>query len=243
MKLRWTNVCVCLLAGTAISVSANAAAVGGGSFNLAGSAVGMMGGVNFYFNAPGDQKSTAIGPFLGVFDPMTSAFGLTAGTMESIQDLTTANGVTPGTTPFNFQNWIQLSDGINLDATSIPIPNFGVCPATGAEAVGFQCLANAQSPVVLTQTTTGVSARLNVFGNAHFAGSSTYTPFTALFNAATTPYATIAEFETYFDTHNGDIPAVGYQASFTTVPEPAALWLMGLAVSGFGIWRVKRQPR
>ncbi len=224
-----------LLAGTAISVSANAAAVGGGTFNLSGTTIGTTGGVSFYLSAPGDNKASVNLPTLGAFSDLMPT------TVETINALTTANGVTPGT-PFDFVNWIVLSDGINLDATNIPIPSFPVCPASGPEAVGFQCLVNALSPVVLTQTATGVSARLGVFGNAHFAASATETAFTGLLNAPSTNFASIADFETYFNAH-GMLPAVSYSASFTTVPEPAALWLMGLAVSGFGIWRVKRQPR
>jgi len=222
-----------LLAGTVMSVSANAAVVGAGTFNLSGTTIGAIGGVSFFETALGDNTALVNLPTMGAFA------GLAPGTPETIMPLTTANGVTPGT-PFDFQNWIVLSDGINLDATSIPIPILPVC--AGGEAIGVSCLVNALSPVVITQTGSGVGAQLSVFGNAHFAGQATETAFTGLLTAPSTNFATIADFETYFNAH-GAIPAVSYSASFTTVPEPAAIWLMGLAISGFGIWRVKRQPR
>lgn len=235
MKFRWTSICLSLLAGTVISVSANAAAVGGGTFNLTGTTIGTLGGVSFFYTSQGDNMGAVVQPTLGVFSDLVT------GSMQTIMPLTTANGVTPGT-PFNFQNWIQLTDGINLDATSIPIPNFPVCPTSGSVGVGFQCLVNAQSPVVLTQGGAGVGARLSVYGNAHYAGSTTYTPFTGLLTSPSTNFNTIADFETYFNAHGG-LPAVSYSASFSTVPEPASIWLMGLAFAGFGLWRVKRVPR
>ena len=235
MNLRWTSVSLSLFAGAMLSASAFGAAVGAGTFNLTGTTVGTTGGVSFFYTSQGDNMGAVVQPTLGVFSDLAT------GSMQTIMPLTTANGVTPGT-PFNFQNWIQLTDGINLDATSIPIPNFGVCPTTGTVAVGFQCLVNAQSPVVLTQGGAGVGARLSVYGNAHYAGSTTYTAFTGLLTAPSTNFNTIADFETYFNAH-GALPAVSYAASFTTVPEPAAIWLMGLAVAGFGLWRVKRVPQ
>ena len=230
-----------LLAGTVAASSAFATTVGAGSFSLSGTAVGSATGINFYLITPGDQKASVNLPTTGIFAP-PSPTALLPTTVETIRNLD--GGVTPGT-PFNFTNWIQLTDGINLDATSIPIPSFPVCPATGAQANGFQCRPDAASPVVLTQTVTGVQARLGVMGNAHFVSDPTLTPYTALFTAPSTPYATIADFETAFNANGGSIPAVSYSASFDTmpsagVPEPAALWLASAGLVGFGLIRRRK---
>lgn len=226
-KLRLLSIPV--IAGTLLCATASAAYVGAGTFNLTGTAVGATGGVDFYYMTPGDQQAASVNPSLGVFST------LTPGTMETIQNLTAANGVIPGTS-FDFQNWIQLTDGINLDVTSIPLTGDPVCPGSGSVAVGYSCVANAASPIILTQGSTGVSAVLSLYGWAHYAGSTDYTSFTGQLTAPSTNFATIADFETYFDA-NGTIPAVSYSASFTTAtPEPAAFWLACAGLLGVGLF-------
>jgi hypothetical protein len=216
------------LAGTLLCATASASYVGAGTFNLTGTAVGATGGVNFYYATPGDQQAASVQPSLGVFST------LAPGTIETIQNLTAANGVIPGTS-FDFQNWIQLTDGIDLDVTSIPLSSYGVCPSSGVVANGYSCVANPASPIILTQGASGVSALLSLYGWAHYAGSTDYTSFYGLLQAPSTNFATIASFETYFDTY-GTIPAVSYSASFTTVsPEPAAFWLACAGLLGFGV--------
>src|SRR2546423_9542283 len=104
--------------------SAVATPVGSGSFNLSGTVMGTTTGLNFYLNSFGDQKALTVNPAIGAFA------GLPAATQQTVQNLTVANGVTPGTN-FNFQNWVQLSDGINLDATQIAInTTIPVCTGT-----------------------------------------------------------------------------------------------------------------
>lgn len=225
-----------VLASTLISTSAFGAAVGAGTFGLSGTAIGTSTGIDFFLSAQGDQLGSINLPTTGVFASLAPT------TQQTIQDLTATNGVIPGTS-FNFQNWVQLTDGIDLNATSIPIPVFPVCSASGTEAVGYECLVNAHSPVVLTQTITGVSARINVMGEAHYGSDpATLTPFVAEFNAPTTPFATIASFQTYFDT-NGTIPEVNYAASFTTTPtpEPTVLLLTSAGFLGFGLLARKKR--
>lgn len=227
-----------VLASTLISTSAFGATVGAGTFGLSGTAVGSTDGIDFFLVNTGDQHGSINLPTSGVF------MDLGATSVQTIQNLTATNGVVPGTT-FDFQNWIQLSDGIDLNATSVPIPVFPVCPSSGSEAVGYECLLNATSPVVLTQTLTGVSARLNVFGEAHYSGDTTLTAFTGLFNAPTTPYTTVAEFETAFLTL-GTVPEINYAASFVTTPtpEPTVLLLTSAGFLGFGLLaRKKRTSR
>ena len=121
-----------VLAGFLMSIPAFGTVVGAGTFNLSGTAVGTTTGISFYFAAPGDNTGTINLPTSGVFA------SLAPGTHETILALS-APQVIPGTS-FDFENWITLTDGINLDATSIPIPIFPVCPSSGAQAIGFQCI-------------------------------------------------------------------------------------------------------
>jgi hypothetical protein len=188
-----------------------------GSFYLEGTAVGTTNGIDFFYNAPGDQRGAIALPTTGSFSD------LTAGNIETIQNATSTNGVIPGTS-FDFMNWIQLTDGINLDLTSIPIPSLPVCPTSGTVANGASCLVNAQSPIILTQRSDGVSAALSVFGVAHTAGESDNVDYVGLFSAPSVNFPTIAAFEDFFNA-NGGIPAVGYSANFTAVPEPRWLTL------------------
>ena len=209
--------------------SVSAAIVGPGTFDLSGTAVGTITGISFYYSAPGDQTAAVILPTSGAFS------SLTAGNQVVIQNLS-APAVIPGTS-FDFMNWIQLTDGINLDLTSIPIPSFPVCMASSPETTGYECIVNANSPVVLTKTATGVAAAVSLSGYAHFAGNGTdLTPFIGLLTAPSTAFPTIAAFENYYTT-NGAIPAVSYSASFTTVPEPGALAVVGLGLVGISLRR------
>jgi hypothetical protein len=219
-----------LLSGSALADSV----VGSGVFALSGTVTGTPTGLDFYLNSPGDQIGVLFQPTLGAFASCPGT--MCAGTQEVIQNLTAANGVAPGS-PFDFVNWIQLTDGINLDATSIPIDSaIPVCTGTAFDSPGDQCRPNATSPVILTQGGNGVSARLEVDGWAHFAGSATETAFVGLFNAPATRFATISSLVTAYDA-DGGIPDVSYTAQFTTtaVPEPVSLALVGLGLLGLGL--------
>jgi hypothetical protein len=215
---------ICLIA---IPNTANTAPITG-SFYIEGTAVGTTNGVDFFYNFPGDQRGAIALPTTGSFSD------LTAGNIQTIQNATSTNGVIPGTS-FDFMNWIQLTDGINLDLTSIPIPSFSVCPTSGTVANGTSCLVNAQSPIVLTQRSDGVAAALSVYGLAHTAGQSDDVSYVGLFSAPSVNFSTIADFEAFYNA-NGGIPAVGYSANFTAVPEPRWLTLVFgglLAAVGF----------
>ena len=223
------------LAGILSSSSLFAATVGNGSFYLGGTAQGMTNGLAFFLTGLGDQHAVALSPFTGIFAPPAST-ALTAGTTQTIRDLTTTNGVIPGTN-FDFVNWIQLSDGINFDAMTLPIPTM-VPVCTGGEAIGTSCRVNALSPVLLTQGPFGVSASLNIFGSAHFAGDTTLTPFSAFFTAPSVNFPTIAQFLAAFNS-SGEIPNVGYTVNIITtsaVPEPATMAIIGLGAVGLGIF-------
>jgi len=236
-----------LLGALLFSGLAVATPVGPGSFNLSGTVMGSTSGLDFYLNTPGDQTGVTVNPAVGAFA------GLPAATHEMIQNLTVANGVTPGT-DFNFQNWIQLSDGINLNATQIAInTSIPVCTGTAFDnpAAALGCRPNATSPVVLLQkgdqagNPNGVSASLIINGFAHFVGDTDLTPFIGTLNAADSDFTTVSAVVAAYNA-NGGVPAVGYQASFTTtlaVPEPMTMAFLGLGLLSIGIFRRTRSDR
>lgn len=245
MKLRH-SASVLLGALLFICSSAFATPVGAGSFNITGSVMGTSTGLNFFFNAPGDQKG-------GITLPATGAFsGLTAGSQQTVQNLTVANGVIPGTN-FNFQNWIQLSNGINLNATQIPInTSIPVCTGTAFDSPTspMPCRPTATSPVVLLQkgdqagAPNGVTASLVINGFAHFTGDSDLTPFIGTFNAADSDFTTVSSLVTDYIARGG-VPEVSYQASFTTtvIPEPMTMAFLGLGLLAVGACRRTKSNR
>jgi PEP-CTERM motif len=227
--------------------SAFATPVGAGSFNLSGTAMGSSTGLNFYLSVPNDQLGVTVNPATGAFS------GLSAGTQETVRNLTAGNGVIPGTN-FNFQNWVQLSNGINLDATQIAInTSIPVCAGSAFDnpLAPQACRPNATSPVVLLQkgdqvgNPNGVTASLIINGFAHFAGDTDLTPFIGTLNAADSDFTTVSSLVTAYNA-NGGVPAVGYQASFTTsavVPEPMTMAFLGLGLLAIGAFRKTRSDR
>jgi hypothetical protein len=147
-----------------------------------------------------------------------------------------------------------LTDGINLNATQIAInTSIPICTGTAFDnpAAGLGCRPNATSPVVLLQkgdqagAPNGVSASLIINGFAHFAGDTDLTPFIGTLNAADSDFATVSSLVAAYNA-NGGVPAVGYQASFTTglaVPEPMTMAFLGLGLLGIGICRRTRSAK
>jgi hypothetical protein len=227
--------------------SAFATPVGAGSFNITGTVMGSTTGLDFFFSAPGDQKGAITLPVTGAFS------GLTAGSQQTVQNLTAGNGVIPGTN-FNFQNWIQLTNGINLNATQIPInASIPVCTGTAFDNPlnPMPCRPTATSPVVLLQKASqagdpnGVTASLVINGSAHFAGDSDLTPFIGTFNAADSDFTTVSALVSAYNA-NGGVPEVSYQASFTTttvIPEPMTMAFLGLGLLAVGAYGRTRSNR
>jgi hypothetical protein len=211
-----------------------------GQFNLSGTVEGTSTGLEFFASTPGDNMAAAVLPNSGSFN------NLVPYSMQTINSLSSSNGVVPGTN-FDYTNWIVLTNGINLDLTGLTVPNDPVCSSTSMSALNTVCLAAPGSPIVLTQDANGVTAHLNVNGYAHMAGSSELTAYTGLFTSALAGqngigYTNIEDFELAYAANGDKSPIEAYQANFVmqgsspTVPEPQTVALIagGLLV-GFGL--------
>lgn len=240
MKGIWGNLATGVIAGAFLCTSALATTVGAGQFNLDGSAVGNMSGITFSF-AGNNNTAVNVTPDTGAFSDLQPG-----GSVQTIQALTVSNGVTPGSS-FDFKNWVQLTDGIDLDATSIPIPT-SVPVCTGAEAVGQSCRPNAASPVIFTQTVSGVVAKLTVDGVAHTGLNGTdYLSFVGVFSTPSSNYSTVPDFLAAFSSPAG--ANVSFASSFivsgpsSSVPEPGSMILLASGLLGFGILRRRKTSR
>jgi hypothetical protein len=183
---------------------------------------------------PGDELASINLPTTGAFS------GLTATEHIGIDNLDLSSAtVTPSDINFDSTepDWITLPDGIDLSLTSIPINTaVPVCSGTASEdAVGNLCRAYASSPIVLEQGSSGVTAILNVDGEAYYTTSpDDLTAYTGKLSADFTgTEGTISGLIGQFET-SGDI-VTGYTGTFSTVPEPATIPVVavGLLVIGF----------
>ncbi|MDQ2843791.1 MAG: hypothetical protein M3Y72_22670 [Acidobacteriota bacterium] len=212
--------------------SAAPAGVGYGQFDITGSIYVKNSELSFGYAKINDDDA-------GILLPSEGAYGgLKAGEIARIDNLLTpaAGGpVTPGT-PFLLPNWIQLNNyvNVNVDLTNISLNgNVPVCSGTAAaeNKWGHVCRFDAQSPVLLEQDISGVTALLYVTGAAHYVGSPVDTPISGLLSANFTSGAdsTISGLMADFK-KNGSI-TTGYSGNFSTPsPEPASLSLIGGAL-------------
>jgi len=175
---------------------------------------------------PGDQMASINLPTSGAFSGLTATEKIGIGNL----DLAAA---TVTSTDINFDNsepdWITLPDGIDLSLTSIPInTSVPVCSGTVSENMpGNECRAYATSPIVLEQGVTGVTALLNVEGDAYYTGSpSDLTSYSGKLSANFTGAdGTISGLLSSFEM-TGSV-TTGYSGTFSTqastIPEPATI--------------------
>ncbi|MDQ6652543.1 MAG: hypothetical protein M3Y84_07345 [Acidobacteriota bacterium] len=204
-----------------------------------------------YFAVP---TSTSADQQAGVLLPSQDIFGaLKAGQIVGMKNLLTpGNGGTFGPGPvipgssFLLPNFVSLPDGIDVDLTGLTISS-DVPVCAGQTGTSFECRAQASSPVVLSQSASGVTAILSLVGNEHSSGSSVYTPVIGKLSANFTsgPDATIAGLLRDFSS-SGFIET-SFSANLSTVspvPEPSsvAFVFMGLCCVGRYLRR-KSAPR
>jgi hypothetical protein len=148
-----------------------------GQFSLSGTVYVAQSEFLFgYFAAPtdssADQKAAILLPSQDVFG------ALRAGELVGIKNLLTPGNtgpfgpgpVIPGST-FLLPNFITLPDRINIDLTGLTVSSdLPVCGGGIAPGISYTCLSQPGSPVILAQNATGVTAILNLLGQAHIPG-------------------------------------------------------------------------
>ena len=243
MKLKVANITATLFAGALLTASASyASLVGAGDFTLTGGAVGTNNGGVIFALPPTLQEGSILGNGTGAFS------GLMMGQIQTINSLLPPT-ISPPTA--NEPNWIQLSDGINIDlvgSNALPLPGIGLCSAIVTPVNGQTCVATATSPVFFTQGPGGVTATLITNGEAHFVGDSDLTPIRGVFSSSLlpsggNPLATLTDVAAFFTT-NSHLPPQMYTATFETtsaVPEPAAAGFMGAGILGLGLLKLLRK--
>jgi hypothetical protein len=189
---------------------------------------------------PGDQLASVNFPTTGAFSYLTATEQI------GMHDLNLASA-TVTATDINFDgavpDWITLPGGIDLSLTDIPINStVPVCSTLANEdAPGTLCRAFAGSPIVLEQGPTGVTATMNLLGDAYFTTSpSILTPYTGKFSADFTGgLGTVSGLISSF-TANGSV-TTGFSSTFSTVPEPGTVTALGFGLLAIGLINKKKR--
>lgn len=219
--------------------------VGAGSFSAAGSVNVSATTIDFGLISqppPGDQTATINLPTTGAFSYLTATEQIGIANLN----LSSAT-VTPSDINFDgsVPDWVSLPGGIDLSLTDIPLnTTVPVCSTLSNEnAQGTLCIAYVGSPIVLEQGPSGVSALMNLDGNAYFTTSpSTLTPYSAKFSADFG--GTISELLASFAA-TGSV-TTGYSVTFTStplsaVPEPGTVTAFGVGLLLVGLINKKKR--
>ncbi|HWF45851.1 MAG TPA: PEP-CTERM sorting domain-containing protein [Bryobacteraceae bacterium] len=215
--------------------------VGAGSFNAAGTVYVSTTALDFGLIVappPGDQLASINLPTTGAFSYLTATEQI------GMKNLNIA-AATVSATDINFDgampDWITLPGGIDLSLTDIPISSDPICSAATENTVGTVCRAYAGSPIVLHQNSTGVTASMNLKGDAYFTSSpTTLTPYNGEFSADFTgSEGTISGLIGAFNS-TGSI-TTGFSSNFSTVPEPGTVTALGFGLLVIGLINKKKR--
>jgi len=244
MKVDFAGKGLGLILGLALaSGAAFAGPVGAGSFSAGGTVYVSTTALDFGLLSqppPGDQIASINLPTTGVFSYLTATEQIGMGNLN-------IGAATDTGTDLNFDgaepDWITLPGGIDLSLTDIPINTaVPVCSSiSNPDATGTLCRAYAASPIVLEQGPSGVTATLNLQGNAYYTTSpSTLTPYSGKFSADFTgSEGTISGLLGVFAS-TGSV-TTGFSATFSTVPEPGTVTALGVGLLLIGLINKKKR--
>lgn len=244
MKVDVSRKALGLFLGLALASGvALASPVGAGSFSAGGTVYVSTTMLEFGLLSqppPGDQTASINLPTTGAFSYLTATEQIGMGNLNlSSATVTSSNINFDGAEP----DWITLPGGIDLSLTDIPI-NTGVpvcSTVANPNSSGTVCTAYAGSPIVLEQGPSGVTATLNLQGDAYYTATPTMlTPYNGKFSADFTgSEGTITGLLGTFNS-TGSI-TTGFSATFSTVPEPGTVTVLGVGLLLIGLINKKKR--
>lgn len=244
MKVDFTRKGLGLILGLALASGvALASPVGAGSFSAGGTVYVSATMLDFGLVSqppPGDQIASINLPTTGAFSYLTATEQIGMHNLNLAAATVTATDINfDGAEP----SWITLPGSIDLSLIDIPI-NTGVpiCSTiANPNSPGTLCRAFAGSPIVLEQGPTGVTASLNLQGDAYMTATPTeLTPYNGKFSADFTgSEGTITGLLNTFNS-TGSI-TTGFSATFSTVPEPGTVTALGVGLLLIGLINKKKR--
>jgi hypothetical protein len=230
--------------------------VGAGEFFASGTANVSATTLDFGLDSlppPGDQLASINLPTTGTFSYLTAGTQIGIGNLNLSSATVTGTNISFGSSE---PDWISLPantggglPGIDLSLNNIAInTTIPVCTGTAADNVnGNSCRASTFAPIILEQTLLGVTAILNLSGDAYYVGGSpsTGTAYTAVLDAPFTGDTITDVLSTFFTT--GSVTHA-FQAEIittpsTATPEPGTVTALGAGLLLVGLINKKKNAK